>query len=81
MQDYPRQYAKEFDCLTLVPLSGKHQMWLDFRKPLYLGPDRCSKLIYIENHDLLRPFCAGTYEPDDLDTYRHFCAEEVHAGH
>ena len=74
LQDYPRQYASHFDCITLAPVSGKHQMWLDFRKPLNLGPDRCSKLFYVENRDALRPHCAGTQEPDDLETYIHFLA-------
>ena len=72
LQDYPRQFASHFDCITLAPLSGKHQMWLDFRKPLNLGPDRCSKLLYVENRDDLRPFCAGTHEPDDMDGYMQF---------
>jgi hypothetical protein len=72
LQDYPRQFASQFDCITLAPLSGKHQMWLDFRKPLNLGPDRCSKLLYVENREAIRPFCAGTHEPDDLDGYIQF---------
>lgn len=72
LQDYPRQFASHFDCITLAPLSGKHQMWLDFRKPLNLGPDRCSKLLYAENRDELQPFCAGTHEPDDLGGYMEF---------
>ena len=42
MQDYTKQYASNFDCITLDPLSVKHQLWLDFRKPLNLAPDRCS---------------------------------------
>ena len=81
MQDYPRLFANDFDCLTLAPLSGKHQVWLNFGKPINLGPDRCSKLFNVENHEALRPFCAGTYEPDDLDGYRHFLEEDAHAGH
>lgn len=74
LQDDPRQFATEFDCITLAPLSGKHQIWLDFRKPNTLGFDRCSKLFYAENHDVLRPYCAGTQEPDDLDEYVQFLA-------
>lgn len=69
LEDYPRQFASNFDCITLAPLSARHQLWLDFRKPLNLGPDRCSKLFYVENRDALRPYCAGTQEPDDLDGY------------
>ena len=79
LQDYPRQFASNFDCITLAPVSGKHQMWLDFRKPLNLGPDRCSKLFYAENRDALRPYCAGTQEPDDLEEYIHFMAGQENA--
>jgi hypothetical protein len=79
IQDYPRQFASNFDCITLAPLSGKHQMWLDFRKPLNLAPDRCSKLLYIENREALRPFAAGTQEPDDLEQYAQFLAGKQHA--
>ena len=49
--DYPRQFASDFDCVTLAPVSGKHQIWLDFHKPLDLPPDRCSKLFYVENRE------------------------------
>jgi len=78
LQDCPRQFASHFDCITLAPVSGKHQMWLDFRKPLNLGPDRCSKLLYAENRDALRPYCAGTQEPDDLESYLQFLAGQQH---
>jgi hypothetical protein len=54
-------------------------MWLDFRKPLSLGPDRCSKLFYTENHDDLLPYRAGTQEPRDIDIYNHFVAEQHNA--
>lgn len=80
IQEYPRQYATHFDCVTLAPLSAKHQLWLDFRKPLTLGPDRCSKLFYVENRDVLQPFCAGTREPDDLELYEQFLTGQQHAG-
>jgi hypothetical protein len=80
VEDYPRQFASDFDCITLAPLSVRHQMWLDFRKPLNLGPDRCSKLFYLENCDALSPFCAGTREPNDLEQYAPLCvAEGQHA--
>jgi len=69
MADDPRWYANNFDCITLQPLCGKHQMWLDFGKPLSLGPDRCSKLFYFENHDQLHSYFAGTNEPDDRAVY------------
>jgi len=77
MKDDPLLFANTFDCITLEPLSGKHQVWLDFRKPLYLGPDRCSKLFYVKNREALRDYCAGTYEPDDLEVYSRFLAEHA----
>jgi len=68
--DEPIQsYANAFDCITLKPLSTRHAMWLDFRKPLSLGPDRCSILFYAQNHDDLKPWHAGTREPANLDEY------------
>jgi hypothetical protein len=76
LEDYPRQYAHNFDCITLSPVSGKHQVWLDFRKPLNLGADRCSKLFYVENRDALRPYGAGTQEPDDLEEYVQFLVRQ-----
>ena len=79
MQDYPRQYANNFDCITLEPLSGRHQVWLDFRKPMNLGPDRCSKLLYFENHNALEAYRAGTREPD-LTAYEQFIGAQGHAG-
>ena len=78
IQDYPRQFASDFDCLTLAPVSGKHQIWLDFRKPLNLPPDRCSKLFYVENREALRPYCASTEEPADLDVYAQLLAAHDH---
>jgi len=80
MEDYPRWHANNFDCITLAPISGKHQMWLDFRKPFALAPDRCSKLFYFENRDELRTFCAGTSEPHDLDVYEAFVRRPPNAG-
>jgi hypothetical protein len=79
LHDYPRQFASNFDCITLSPVSGKHQVWLDFRKPLNLGPDRCSKLFYVENRDALRPYCAGTQEPEDLEDYVQVLAGQQNA--
>jgi len=79
IQDHPKQFASNFDCISLAPLCGKHQVWLDFHKPLNLAPDRCSKLLYAENREALRPFCAGMQEPDDLEHYASFLAGEQHA--
>jgi hypothetical protein len=72
LEEYPRRFAMHFDCLTLEPLSTKHSVWLDFRKPLNLPPDRCSKLFYVENREQLKPFVAGTSEPDNLGQYEQF---------
>lgn len=78
LEDDPKLYASDFDCLTFEPLSGKHQLWLDFRKPLYLGPDRCSKLYYVENRDVLRPYSSGTREPMDIEYYVQLVAGQQH---
>jgi hypothetical protein len=79
LQECPLQLASNFDCITLAPVSGRHQVWLDFRKPLNLGPDRCSKLFYVENREALRAYCAGTQEPDDLEEYAQLLAEQPDA--
>ncbi|MCL4205669.1 MAG: hypothetical protein KJ000_24570 [Pirellulaceae bacterium] len=79
VQDDPPRYASYFDCLTLDPVCGKHQLWLDFRKPLELAADRCSKLLYAHNREELAPYCAGTREPDDLEWYESFLAGAHHA--
>jgi hypothetical protein len=76
MGDYPGQIASDFDCITLEPLSGKHQVWLDFRKPINLRPDRCSKLFYAENREVLRTYSFGQRDPEDLEAYLHFLAEQ-----
>lgn len=78
LEEYPRRFAMHFDSLTLEPLSTKHSVWLDFRKPLNLPPDRCSKLLYVEDRDRLRPFVAGTSEPDNLGLYEQFLAGGTH---
>ena len=70
--DYPLQFAKYYDCTTLESLSVKHQVWLDFHKPLFLAPDRCSKLTYLECHELLKGYRAGRAEPENLDVYEQF---------
>jgi hypothetical protein len=68
--DYPRRYAQHFDCITCLPLSLAHATWLEFGKPMSLGPDRCSKLTYIGYYEELSVYNAGTGEPDDLERYR-----------
>jgi hypothetical protein len=68
--DYPRRYALYFDCITCDPLSIAHHVWLDFHKPLALGPDRCSKMFYVQNEEVLKAFVAGSCKPEGLERYR-----------
>jgi hypothetical protein len=68
--DYPRRYGYYFDCITCEPLSTAHATWLDFKKPLFLSPDRCSKLLYAKYEGDISPWKSGTRSPDDLDTYK-----------
>lgn len=68
--DYPRRFGYYFDCITCEPLSPAHATWLDFAKPLFLSPDRCSKLLYAKYEAEISSWKAGTRGPDDLDTYR-----------
>jgi len=75
--DYPRRFGYHYDCLTCEPLSLAHGVWLDFRKPLNLGPDRCSKITFVRYRDVLANWVAGTRGPDDLDRYE----EYVGGGH
>jgi hypothetical protein len=72
----PKQFARDFDCITLKALSGKHQVWLDFGKPLNLSPDRCSKVFYAENREILRSFSFGGRDPEDLEEYIHSLTEQ-----
>lgn len=60
----PPDYAHDVDAITLLPVSLRYQLWLDFRKPLSLRPDCCSKLFYFDNADALRPFLAGGRDAD-----------------
>ncbi len=78
LEEYRHRFAAHFDCLTLDPLSTKHSAWLDFRKPLNLPPDRCSKLVYVENREVLKPFSAGSGEPDNLSEYERFVESAQH---
>jgi len=65
----PPNYSREFDCLTLEPLSEAHALWLNFGKPISLPPDRTSKRTYLEYRALLHDHLAGTLPPSDLDQY------------
>ncbi len=78
LNDDPLWFANTFDCITLKPLSTRHQIWLDFgKKPLALAPDRCSKLFYVENRADLKSYCAGTREPEGLELYGSLHAENI----
>lgn len=72
-----RMFASTWDNITLLPLSVKHGVWLDFGKPFSLSPDRCSKLFYAENRDVLRTYIAGRDEPRDLEQYSDFAARSA----
>jgi hypothetical protein len=74
--DYPRRFGYHFDCLTCDPLSIAHAVWLDFKKPLSLGPDRCSKLVFVQYRGDLEGWVAGTRIPDDLQRYEECLAGE-----
>ena len=67
-----QMYASTWDNITLLPLSVKHSLWLDFKKPLALSPDRCSKLFFARHYNELRPHLAGREEPRDLRYYIDF---------
>ena len=69
LDENPRWFARTFDNLTLEPLSIRHQMFLDFGKPLYLKSDVCSKLFYVQNRRDLLQFHAGSTEPRDIHEY------------
>jgi len=68
--DYPSRYALDFDCITCKPISVAHAAWLDFGKPMTLGPDRCSKRTYAQNWQELSAVRAGRSEPEDLERYQ-----------
>lgn len=67
--DDQREYANTFDYITLEPLSTRHQVVLDTGKPMNLALDRCSKRVFVDNYQLLRPLTAGSREPEDLDRF------------
>lgn len=64
--------ASTWDDLTMLPLSVKHQVWLDLGKPMSLPPDRCSKLFYARNREELHGRLAGRGEPRDIRVYLRF---------
>lgn len=44
----------------------------DFKKPLSLDLDRCSRLVFVQYRDDLEPWVAGTRAPDDLERYEEY---------
>lgn len=67
-----RMYASTWDNITLKPLSMRHGVWLDFKKPLSLTPDRCSKLFLARHYEELKDHLAGREAPRDLRFYLDF---------
>lgn len=67
-----RIYASTWDNITLKPLSMRHGVWLDFKKPLSLAPDRCSKLFLARHYEELKDHLAGREAPRDLRFYFDF---------
>jgi hypothetical protein len=59
----PVDYGHDFDCLTFQPIGIKYQVWLDFKKPMYLSPDRCGSAFYVQNESLLKKFKFPGDEP------------------
>ncbi len=57
-------FAYSFDCLNGEPIGLRFQVWLDFRKPMYLRPDACSLKLYAKQEDLLRPFVFAGRQPE-----------------
>ena len=52
LNDKPHEAAREFDVITGEPLGNRHQIWLDFKKPLALRPEACSILTYTRYEDI-----------------------------
>lgn len=69
IQEYPHRFAKTFDSISLQPLSIRHQVLLDFGKPMNLAPDRCSKWLFAQNYSTLHEFLAGHRDPEDWEDY------------
>jgi len=57
-------YARDWDAITLEPVSLQYQVWLDLGKPINLRPDCCSTLFYAQERDVLHDYVMGTGEPD-----------------
>jgi len=68
--DDPADYASEIDCFTGDPVGLRYQVWLDFKKPIYLSPDVCSLKFYNEHESSLKSFVFGGREPEIPETLR-----------
>ena len=58
---YPDEsdFAYSFDCITKAPLGLREQIWLNFKKPISLSPDKCAKDVYFHFKRYLKPFLLG----------------------
>jgi hypothetical protein len=56
-------FASDFDCITFEPIGLRHQVWLDFGKPINLSPDVCGIHTYAEHPQLLSPFVMAGEAP------------------
>lgn len=56
--------AYHYDIVTLEPLGLRFQVWLDFKKPMDLEPDKTSAATYLQNIALLEPFVPGYARPE-----------------
>jgi len=56
--------ASAFDAITLDPVGLRHEVWLDFHKPVNLRPDCCSTMFYVQNEAELKPFVMRGSEPN-----------------
>ncbi len=65
-----RDYAHDFDCLSFEPMGLRHQVWLDFKKPMNLRPDACSELTFVAFETTLRPYLFDGREPEISETLR-----------
>lgn len=59
-----KEFASEFDCITFEPIGLRHQVWLDFGKPINLAPDVCGIHTYARHPRLLRPFVMAGEAPE-----------------
>jgi hypothetical protein len=58
-----KDFAYEFDCITYEPIGLRHQVWLDFGKPMNLRPDVCGIHTYAAHRRALDPYLMGGERP------------------